>query len=81
MGPIVDMKKLDDRFDEAARLVVETQKTQRKEEPHGGQIENITRKREISYILYGVQPDYEEIKSYCSEEMITSPTKRKAIGF
>lgn len=47
----------------------------------GGQIENITRKREISYILYGVQPDYEEIKSYCSEEMITSPTKRKAIGF
>ena len=48
----------------------------------GGQIENITRKREISYILYGEQPGFEEIKAYCGEEMIASPAStRKSIGF
>lgn len=48
----------------------------------GGQIENITRKREISFILYGEQPDYEHIRSYCGEEMISNPSvPRKTIGF
>ena len=48
----------------------------------GGQIENITRKMEISYILYGEQPGFEEIKAYCGEEMIASPAStRKSIGF
>ena len=36
----------------------------------GGQIENITRKREIRYILDGVEPGFEEIRSYCGEETI-----------
>ena len=48
----------------------------------GGQIENIVRKREIQAILLGRDPDFEHIKSYCSEEMIeTDNPFRMRIGF
>ena len=48
----------------------------------GGQIENITRKREIKFILDGVEPDFEEIRSYCIEERINDKrTAGRRIGF
>ena len=48
----------------------------------GGQIENITRKREIRYILDGVEPGFEEIRSYCGEETIKGHgAECRRIGF
>lgn len=48
----------------------------------GGQIENITRKREIRYILDGVEPGFEEIRSYCGEETIKGHgVECRRIGF
>jgi len=36
----------------------------------GGQIENISRKKMIKSILDGTEPDYNEVRSYCGEELI-----------
>jgi len=38
----------------------------------GGQIENISRKKMIKSILDGVEPDFNEVKGYCGEELIES---------
>lgn len=48
----------------------------------GGQIENVVRKKEIRYIIDGVEAGFKEIRSYCLEEMIdeSGHSKRK-IGF
>lgn len=37
----------------------------------GGQIENIVRKRAIDAVLYGKEPDMEELKNYCEQELIS----------
>lgn len=48
----------------------------------GGQIENIVRKKEIKFIIDGVDAGIEEIRDYCREEMIEDAGKcRKKIGF
>ena len=47
----------------------------------GGQIENITRKLDVDYILYGTTPDLEKIHSLCKSEGIRKENTRKAIGF
>ena len=48
----------------------------------GGQIENIVRKKEIRYIIDGVDAGMEEIRDYCREEMIEDVERnRKKIGF
>lgn len=47
----------------------------------GGQIENISRKCEVDYILNGVTNDLSCIKQLCSEECIENTTKRAHIGF
>ena len=48
----------------------------------GGQIENIARKSEINFIMYGTAPDKEKIIQYCNEETaVNSINTRKSIGF
>ena len=47
----------------------------------GGQIENISRKRSIQSILDGVEPSFELIKSYCSDETLGDKEKMTRIGF
>lgn len=48
----------------------------------GGQIENIVRKKEIKFIIDGVEAGLEEIRDYCREEMIEDAERnRKKIGF
>lgn len=48
----------------------------------GGQIENIVRKKEIKFIIDGVDAGMEEIRDYCREEMIEDVERdRKKIGF
>lgn len=47
----------------------------------GGQIENISRKRSIQSILDGVEPSFELIKSYCSDETLGNKEKMARIGF
>jgi SpoVK/Ycf46/Vps4 family AAA+-type ATPase len=47
----------------------------------GGQIENITRKLDVDYILYGTSPDLEKIHLLCKSEGIRKENNRKAIGF
>lgn len=48
----------------------------------GGQIENIVRKKEIKFIIDGVDAGMEEILGYCREEMIEDAgSGRKKIGF
>lgn len=48
----------------------------------GGQIENIVRKKEIKFIIDGVDAGMEEIRGYCREEMIEDAgSGRKKIGF
>lgn len=48
----------------------------------GGQIENIVRKKEIKFIIDGVDAGMEEIRGYCREEMIEDAgSGRKIIGF
>ena len=48
----------------------------------GGQIENISRKLDVDYILSGRTPDMEKIVSFCKAESIIKPevTSRR-IGF
>ena len=47
----------------------------------GGQIENITRKLDVDYILSGRTPDMEKILSLCNAESIHKTTASKRIGF
>ena len=47
----------------------------------GGQIENITRKLDVEYVLYGNAPDLEKIHVLCKSEGIQEENSRKAIGF
>jgi len=48
----------------------------------GGQIENISRKKVVQSIIDGREPDYEEIRSYCSEELIEGKERiGNRIGF
>ncbi len=48
----------------------------------GGQIENISRKKVVQSIIDGREPDYDEIRSYCSEELIDGKEHDgKRIGF
>ncbi len=47
----------------------------------GGQIENICRKRTVQSILTGEEPSFEEIRSYCDDERISSEKPVRKIGF
>ena len=47
----------------------------------GGQIENIYRKSEIDYILYGRNPTIEEMISFCEKERLDASGRAKPIGF
>ena len=47
----------------------------------GGQIENISRKLDVDYILSGRTPDMEKILSLCNAESIHKTTASKRIGF
>ena len=47
----------------------------------GGQIENITRKLDVDYILSGRTPDLEKILSFCNAESIQKANTGKKIGF
>ena len=47
----------------------------------GGQIENIVRKREIKSIIDDAEPGYEEVRAFCSEELIGDGANRRRIGF
>lgn len=46
----------------------------------GGQIENISRKRSITAILYGKAVSFDQILGYCSEELLQNQ-ERTRIGF
>lgn len=66
---------LDDISDgEAARLASDYGFT-------GGQIENITRKLDVDYILSGTAPDMEKIISLCKAECIRKENRGRKIGF
>lgn len=47
----------------------------------GGQIENIVRKREVRSIIDSTEPGFDEIRAFCSEELIEDGTGRRKIGF
>lgn len=48
----------------------------------GGQIENISRKRTINYILTGRYASLHEIETYCRTELLDNPSHRKpVVGF
>lgn len=47
----------------------------------GGNIENICRKKMIQSIIDGVEPNFEEIKSFCDDEIIGAKANVKKIGF
>ena len=47
----------------------------------GGQIENILRKREIQSIIDSTEPGFNDVLSFCSEEVIGNGTGRRRIGF
>ena len=47
----------------------------------GGQIENIVRKREIQSIIDSTEPGFNDVLSFCSEEVIGNGTGRRRIGF
>ncbi len=47
----------------------------------GGQIENISRKSTINYIIEGEKATIEDLAKYCDEERFTMNNVRKAIGF
>ena len=60
--------------DEATRLASEYGFT-------GGQIENISRKLDVDYILSGATPDIERIESLCQAESIQKVKSGRRIGF
>ena len=47
----------------------------------GGQIENISRKLDVDYILSGRTPDMDKIISLCKAESIQKKDTRQRIGF
>ena len=47
----------------------------------GGQIENIVRKREIKAIIGSEDPDFNDVRAFCEEEILGNETNRKRIGF
>lgn len=47
----------------------------------GGNIENITRKSTIDYVLTGNKPTYDTLVKYCREESLSDETRRKTIGY
>ena len=47
----------------------------------GGQIENIVRKKEIQSIIDSTEPGFNDVLSFCSEEVIGNGTGRRRIGF
>lgn len=47
----------------------------------GGNIENISRKSDIDYVLSGRRPTYDTLVKYCSEEMLSGTGGRHSIGF
>ncbi len=47
----------------------------------GGQIENISRKLDVDYILSGTTPDMEKIISLCQAESIIKTERGRRIGF
>jgi hypothetical protein len=46
----------------------------------GGQIDNIVRKSEMDYILYGKKPDIEQLIDFCKKEKLQK-SDSKRIGF
>lgn len=57
------------------------QKLAEKYDFSGGQIENIARKRAVSYVLTGNEPTDEAYMAYCDEEMIQQKQQHKKVGF
>ena len=47
----------------------------------GGNIENICRKKMIQSIIDGIEPNFEDIKSFCDDEIIGAKANVKKIGF
>ena len=48
----------------------------------GGQIENVSRKKVIQTIIDGREPDFDEVRSYCSEELLEGKGgEGRRIGF
>ena len=47
----------------------------------GGQIENISRKRLVDYIIRGRKPSLSQIHEYCKQELIHQTAPRQRIGF
>lgn len=47
----------------------------------GGQIENITRKLDVDYILSGTAPDMDKILDLCKSESIQNEKQKQKIGF
>ena len=47
----------------------------------GGQIENIVRKREIKAIIGTEDPNFDDVRAFCEEEILGNETSRKRIGF
>ena len=47
----------------------------------GGQIENIVRKREIQSIIDSTEPGFNDVLSFCAEEVIGNGSGRRRIGF
>ena len=47
----------------------------------GGQIENITRKLDVDYILTGETAGFDKIITLCNEESIRKEKTNKKIGF
>ena len=66
--------KLDFITDEEARILAKAY------DLSGGQIDNIFRKSEIDYILYGKKPNIEELLEFCKKEKLNI-SNQSAIGF
>ena len=47
----------------------------------GGQIENIARKREVQSIIGLCDPDFAQVREFCTEEIIGNEPSRRRIGF
>ena len=47
----------------------------------GGQIENIVRKKTVKALISGLEPTFEDIRTYCSEETIDGGRPLRKIGF
>ena len=47
----------------------------------GGQIENIARKREVQSIIGLCEPDFAQVREFCTEEIIGNESTRRRIGF